>query len=98
LTYDQLIGSFTSHEVRLSLPSKVGGVEEKAFATKEGDSNANGQERGQGRGRGGASLKGRGGAQGRGRGGSPKSDKGDKQFYYCNKFGHYERECRLKAS
>ena len=25
------------------------------------------------------------------------SDKIDKQCYYCNKFGHFENECRLKA-
>ena len=66
------------------------------------------QGRGQGRGRG---RERRGVAQGRGQGKrnrrgqggqqhqeSNASDISNKQCYYCNKFGHYERDCRLKAS
>lgn len=97
LSYDTLIGSLMSHEDRLKEPTPSSDYgEEKAFASKEGESSAQGRGSNSSRGRRQRGRARRGRFQGRGEG--IKNDKSDKQCYYCNKFGHFEHECRLKAS
>lgn len=110
LTLDQLIGSLMSHDERLAPLSNVGSVKDKAFISKEGDISSSGQGEAQGIGGGIYSTRrGRGigrrggfqgirGSQGRCRGDSPRGDNRYKQCYYCNMYGHYEMECRLKTS
>lgn len=92
LTLDHLIGLLMEYEERLSPPSNVGSMEEKSFASREGKTSTSVQGGAQGRRR----WRRRGGFQGIGD--SPRGEKIDKQCYYCNKYGKYERECRLKAS
>ena len=97
LSYDTLIGSLMSHEDRLKDPTPSSDFgEDKAFASKEGESSAQGRGSNSSRGRRQRGRARRGRFQGRGEGRT--SDKSDKQCYYCNKFGHFENECRLKAS
>ena len=94
LPYDTLIGFLMSHEDRLKelIPSNDFG-DEKAFATKEGESSSSrgGSNSSRGRRQRGRERRGRFQARGGGR-------TSEKQCYYCNKFGHFESECRLKAS
>lgn len=105
LQFDQLVGSLMSHEERMKDTSE--GVE-KGFSSKlqitkneyassssakinQGYGKWESQNSSRGRGRGGSS--GRGSFIGRGRGGFHKRNV---QCYYCNRYGHFERECRLK--
>ena len=105
LQFDELIGSLMSHEERLKETFEA---VEKAFSFKlqitknedasssstkirQGQGKWKNQNYSRGRGRGGSS--GRGSFRGRGRG---RFDKRNVQCYHCNRYGHFERECRLK--
>ena len=105
LQFDELVGSLMSHEERLK--DTFEGVK-KAFSSKlqiiknedarssstkrnQGQGKWQSQNYSRGRGRGGSS--GRGSFKGRSRG---RFDKRNVQCYYCNRYGHFERECRLK--
>eukprot|EP00253_Pinus_taeda_P030146 PITA_30146 len=105
LQFDQLVGSLMSHEERLK--DTFEGVE-KAFSfklqiTKNEDASSSSTKINQGqgkwksqnysRGRGRGGSIGRGSFRGRGRG---RFDKRNVQCYYYNRYGHFERECRLK--
>ena len=93
---DTLIDSLTSHEDRLKDPTPSSDFgEDKAFASKEVESSAQGRGSNSSRGRRKRGRARRGSSQRRG---GRTSDKSDKQCYDCNKFGHFESECRLKAS
>ena len=102
MEYDELVRSPISHEDRIRDTST--GVNEKAFASQfqisknDGASSSNNNNKGSGRGQNqnfSRGSRGRGGAQG-GRG-SVKFHKRNIQCYHCNKYGHFERECRLKS-
>ena len=105
LQFDELVGSLMSHEERLKESFEA---VEKAFSSKlqitknedasssntkihQGQGKWQNQNYSRGRGRGGSS--GRGSFRGRGRG---RFDKRNVQCYHCNRYGHFERECRLK--
>ncbi|RVW83084.1 Retrovirus-related Pol polyprotein from transposon TNT 1-94 [Vitis vinifera] len=102
-SFDELMGSLQSHEVRLSRTEEKN--EEKAFYTKgeTSDQKNGGREAtGRGRGRGGAHGRGgrgrgRGDAQGDQRQSTEKSrNKSNIQCYYCKWFGHVQAECWKK--
>lgn len=96
-----------SNEERIYSNTNIGGMEEKSFSSKEGESSSSGQEICQGYGRArGWSLIGRwkgrgrrggfqgiGGSQGRVRG-----HKSNKKYYYCNKYDHFKSEWKTKIS
>eukprot|EP00253_Pinus_taeda_P021326 PITA_21326 len=105
LQFDELVGSLMSHEERLKETFEA---IEKAFSSKlqitkneDASSSSTKSHQGQGkwqsknysrgRGRGGSSR--RGSFRGRGRG---IFDKRNVQCYHCNRYGHFERECRLR--
>eukprot|EP00253_Pinus_taeda_P028318 PITA_28318 len=105
LQFDELVGSLMSHEERLKETFEA---VEKDFSSKlqitknedasssttkshQGQGEWQNQNYSRGRGRGGSS--GRGSFKGRGRG---RFDKRNVQCYHCNRYGHFERECRLK--
>eukprot|EP00253_Pinus_taeda_P015069 PITA_15069 len=105
LQFDELVGPLMSHEERLKETFEA---IEKAFSSKlqitkneDASSSSTKSHQGQGkwqsknysrgRGRGGSSR--RGSFRGRGRG---IFDKRNVQCYHCNRYGHFERECRLR--
>ena len=105
LQFDELVGSLMSHEERLNESFEA---VEKAFSSRlqitknedasssttkshQGQGKWKSQNYSRGRGRGGSS--GRGSFRGRSRG---RFDKRNVQCYHCNRYGHFERECRLK--
>eukprot|EP00253_Pinus_taeda_P031276 PITA_31276 len=105
LQFDELVGSLMSHEERLKETFEA---VEKAFSSKlqitknedasssnikipQGQGKWQSQNYSKGRGRGGSS--GTRSFRGRGRG---RFDKRNVQCYHCNRYGHFERECRLK--
>ena len=97
LQFDHLVGSLMSHEERLI--DSFGESGEKAFSsklqiTKNEDANTSSKRnQSQGRGQNQNYPRGRGGSRGRGRG---RFDKRNIQCYYCKRYGHFERDCRLK--
>ena len=102
-SFDELMGSLQSHEVRLSRTEEKN--EEKAFYTKgETSDQKNGGREATGRGRGRGGAHGRGG-RGRGRGDAQgyqrqstekNRNKSNIQCYYCKRFGHVQAECWKK--
>ena len=97
LKFDQLVGSLMSHEERLKETFEV---VEKAFSSKlqithNEDASSSSAKTNQDRGKWQSQIfsrgRGRGSFRGRGR-----FDKRNVQCYYCNRYGHFERECRLK--
>lgn len=105
LQFDELVGSLMSHEERLK--ETFEGIE-KAFSSKlqitnneDASSNNSKSHQSQGkwqsqnysRGRVRGGSIGRGSFKGRGRG---RFDKRNVRCYYCNRYGHFERQCTLK--
>ncbi|KAJ4772132.1 polyprotein [Rhynchospora pubera] len=104
-TFDELMGSLQTHEVRLSRSSE--GSDQGVFFTKGATSGGRGGNSSRGRGRGNSR-----GGRGRGRGGygrgqnqdvenknqqSEKKDKKDVQCFNCKRYGHYQSECYRKT-
>jgi hypothetical protein len=97
LQFDHLVGSLMSHEERLI--GSFGESGKKVFSsklqiTKNEDANTRSKRnQSQGRGQNQNYPRGRGASRGRGRG---RFDKRNIQCYYCKRYGHFERDCRLK--
>ncbi|KAJ4754257.1 polyprotein [Rhynchospora pubera] len=104
-TFDELMGSLQTHEVRLSRSSE--GSDQGVFFTKGATSGGRGGNSSRGRGRGNSR-----GGRGRGRGGygrgqnqdvenknqqSEKKDKKDVQCFNFKRYGHYQSECYRKT-
>ncbi|XP_074289330.1 uncharacterized protein LOC141614485 [Silene latifolia] len=101
-SFDELTSCLQAHEERLNR-SKEKKNEETAFqvkgeSSKENDNNNFG---GRGNGRGGFRGRGRGSGRGRGRGQyfgqRQHGQKSSIQCHHCNKFGHKEANCWIKA-
>ncbi|KAI0494408.1 hypothetical protein KFK09_024542 [Dendrobium nobile] len=91
-SFDEMMSSLMSHEERINRRELK--TVEKAFQVKETSTSGN-KEGGRGRGAGSA-YRGRGGRgafRGRGSYGDKRSSGGQKQCYYCKKFGHIETNC-----
>jgi hypothetical protein len=97
LQFDHLVGSLMSHKKRLI--DSFGESSEKAFSSKlqitknEHVNTTSKRNQSEGRGQNQNYSRGRGGSRGRGRG---IFHKRNIHCYYCKRYGHFERDCRLK--